>query len=438
MFSRGRLAAGTAQNEERLSFGGPLERPSHMTARQTALLLFFVGCSGEVGEMNEVLDSGTAVADASVAIDAGVSVAVDASVAIDASVSVDASVAVAIDAGHFEPTFIAGFNPSGFARSSDGKTWSSLQVASRGDAGVVPGDNAVTSLAFGLGKVVAVGDFGISVSRDGRNWQFVMPSRLHSSVVTFAFNQFIVLSAGDVWASPDGITWSKKSGTGDATHWHSLEFGRVGGVDTLIGVGDQWEFATDGGPPVAPHRLKRTIDGVNWEFIAAHRDTPEGNEQIDTVVIGNDIALGIGTKPGIVYRFDGSNWSQWEKVNLPSDGGTKMSISAEAFANGQFVFTGTGPYTYNTGATTTDARTWHIYPTTKGTAGDVKIDFVPFPVYGQMQFTGGRFIGPAPFHVEAWLAFSDDGIAWNATWAATAEEKAFGKPSVIKVGPLEP
>ncbi len=403
------------------------------------------GCSGLIGSIEEGSDAAVPLEDAGVSAqpDSGISspedAGPDASVP-DASVA-DASVADASVADAGPPrvsVYIVGLNPSGYGRSLDGKTWTDLQPLDRKDAGVVAGDNAVTAIAFGLGLVIAVGDSGISVSRDGRTWDNVMPTRLHSAVAAFAFGKFFVLSGGDVWSSADGTHWAVTTGTGDATHWHSLTLGRVGGVEMLLAVGDQWEFVT-GTNPVAPHRLKKSSDGVTWDYFAAHRDTPIGDEQIDSAVIGNDFALGVSAKhPGAVYRFDGSNFQSWQKLSLPSDGGTPMNLSASCFANGQFVFAGTGPYSYNTGATTTDAQAWNVYPTQKSATSAVPVDFVPFPVYGRMQWTGSRFIGPFPFHVEARLGWSTDGVTWNAEWAPTPAQKVVGDVSVIAFGEVSP
>lgn len=395
----------------------------------TCLLLGLAACSGSVSELPE------REVDAGVLDDAGVVVddADAGSTIIDAG-TLDAGVdAGAPDAGW--PIYVAGLNPSGFASSRDGITWSGLQALDRMDAGVVSGDNAVTDIVFGLGLAVAVGDSGISVSRDGRTWTLVYAPRLHSAVAAFGLGRFVVLSGGEVLTSTDGLHWSVINGTGDATHWHSIAFGPVGGVPQFVAVGDQWEFVTDGGPAIAPHRLKRSFDGLNWDFIAVHRDTPEGAEQIDALMLGNDLVVGLSTRArgGVVYRYDGSNWAQWEKNAVFDDAGVGLVPLSFAFdpRGGSFLIDGSaGPML---AARSRDGRAWSFARATSADAG-VHTDFPPVPFYGGMSWTGDRFIAGSPFHVDAWVASSSDGVAWSAYWAPTTADRAFGEPSVIRFG----
>ena len=162
----------------------------HFGHEQVALktrqaLLLALAVSGCIGRAGELVDDVQPTADGGHSIDAGLADAGSVELPDAGLVPIDAG-GLGLDAGpERRPLYVAGFNPSGFARSLDGRTWTDLQVAERNDAGVVPGDNAVTDIAFGKGLVVAIGDFGISVSRDGRVWQFVEPTRLHSAVVTF-------------------------------------------------------------------------------------------------------------------------------------------------------------------------------------------------------------------------------------------------------------
>lgn len=328
------------------------------------------------------------------------------------------------------PVYLVGLNPSGFARSEDGHTWTDLQPVDRGDAGAVSGDNAVSDIAFGAGIAVAVGDAGISITRDGRRWQLVRPGRLHSSVVTFGKGRFVILAGGEILTSPDGLQWTSLPNTGDATHWHSLVFGAVGGVEQFVAVGDQWEFA-DPKPAFAAGRYKRSLDGVTWEYVTIHRDTPEALEQVDNLVYGDGIVLGIAarSRPGIVYRYDGTSLSRWDKTTFGTDGGT---VSPLAFGhNGSaFVILDTAKV-----AQSTNGRDWTLAPVKFGVGG-LKADFVPVPFYGGMSWAKDHWVAPQPFHIDARVAESPDGVAWSAYWAPTAAEKALGNVSVLRYGML--
>lgn len=399
--------------------------------RLVALLPLVAGCVGLVADVAAPDGAGQVeegIPDAAIAVDdAGflngvTDAAVDAAVADAAVGAPDAS----LDAGW--PVFIVGMNPSGFARSRDGHTWTELQTLARGDAGVVSGDNAVTGLAFGLGLVVAVGDSGISVSRDGKTWSLVYPGRLHASVVAFGLDRFVVLSGDLVLTSTDGLAWQPITGTGDATHWHTLDFGVVGGVAQFVAVGDQWEFLP-GAPDKAPHRLKRSFDGLAWDYLAAHRDTPEGDAQIDQAVIGNGLAVALSSRQraGIGYVYDGTNWTSWTPFLVATDAGGAVDLSGIAFHDGRFVAVGGAQ------AESGDGLRWAVSQLTIGDGG-LSDGFPPRPSYGGLTWAGDRLMGPFPFHVDAWLAESPDGVAWVARWRPTTEERAFGEPSVLRFG----
>lgn len=328
------------------------------------------------------------------------------------------------------PVYLAGLNPSGFARSDDGHTWTDIQAVDRGDAGAVSGDNAVADIAFGAGIAVAVGDAGISITRDGRRWQLVRPGRLHSSVITFGRGRFVILSGGEILTSPDGFQWTSIPSTGEATHWHSVVFGAVGGVEQFVAVGDQWEFANPK-PPFPAGRYKRSLDGITWEYVTIHRDTPEALEQVDNLVYGNGIVLGIAARdrPGIVYRYDGTSLSRWEKTTFGTDGGT-VNPYAYGYNGSTFVIVDTAKV-----AQSTNGRDWSLSPVKMGVGG-LKADFVPIPSYGGMSWASNHWVAPRPFHIDARVSESPDGIAWSAYWAPTAAEKALGAVSVLRYGTL--
>jgi hypothetical protein len=142
--------------------------------------------------------------------------------------------------------------------SSDGSTWSLCSP---------PTHNDLSSVAWSNGLFVATGANNIIIaSENGKTWEIVSPAMdtsfwVAGGVVTPGKDGFVIVNAlGQIYFSPDGLTWTLKedkpaSGIYRVLAWGAEKYVAVGIVYSAL----KCFFTT-------------SIDGITWE---APRSTPE-------------------------------------------------------------------------------------------------------------------------------------------------------------------
>ena len=142
-------------------------------------------------------------------------------------------------------TFLALGAKGSVYKSADGKTWTKLA-----------GNSAISykQIAYGGGKFAAVGDSGVSVSSDGKDWE--RKDNTKGLVgVAFGANRFVAVGdGGTIISSADGNTWTPYEGVSSTEILTSVAFGS--GV-FVVGGRDGTEQT---GTPI----IKASTDGLSW------------------------------------------------------------------------------------------------------------------------------------------------------------------------------
>jgi hypothetical protein len=178
-------------------------------------------------------------------------------------------------------------------RSLDGVTWTSIGLGNY--------NNAVAS---GAGLAVAVGDLGISVSRDhGMTWTLADRStRDQLWHVAFGDGLFVALSDATTFASRDGVNWTRAalpSNTfASAMAFFRGRFYRPGGV-VAGGVGN----------------ILATDDGLEWKPVFSALPGYDRFYSVTTPVVGPDglycsalLVRGTTESRAILFSPDGAAW----------------------------------------------------------------------------------------------------------------------------------
>ncbi|MFN3649836.1 MAG: WD40/YVTN/BNR-like repeat-containing protein [Armatimonadota bacterium] len=164
--------------------------------------------------------------------------------------------------------------------SPDGESWSERQEIS--------GKNVLRRLAWGSGRIVAVGDRGRrAVSTDGLTWQDVPEPKAVDTLVDVAFGAGVFVGVGLHglrMVSRDGLQWEHRVTGPEGEHlnsvlWTGKQFAAIGlGASYFSADGVQWERRPNRNPPLTAAygagtfvgaawkgRLLRSPDGVTWE-----------------------------------------------------------------------------------------------------------------------------------------------------------------------------
>ena len=257
--------------------------------------------------------------------------------------------------------FLAGDTSNNFATSTDGETWSSLQV----DTGF---NNGGVVYAFGkYHKVVNASSPSVSIkssSDNGANWTFVQGFSGEDGLIAFGNGRLVVTyysgAANRYGFSTDGINW-----TGNYTNsidsnplalgFHSASnlFIQAGGngVISTSPDGTNWttrythpsgqnfnSVASDGATVVAVGQsgtFAYSTDGTNWSST-----TPFGSNNLSGVKYGNGqwLAVGGNGSSSVVWKsVDGVSWTTYTASNF-----TLNALESLAFASNKFLASGTG------------------------------------------------------------------------------------------------
>lgn len=212
---------------------------------------------------------------------------------------------VAFGAGYF--VLVTHTSPE-IAYSSDGITWPTVNLT---------GSIALRKVVYGGGAWVAVGDAGaIYTSTNLTSWTSRTSAHGAANILDVAWNgsKFMLITANAVSTSPDGVTWTARTGTG-ANWWKSL-----------TNVGARWVATSTNGAGIV---TTSDDDGDTWTTQAS-----EANRTFRDVYM--NAALGVGIAVGyegisgdsyatyIVSFDDGDTWSA--PADIPEAGPINAAI----------------------------------------------------------------------------------------------------------------
>lgn len=228
------------------------------------------------------------------------------------------------------------------ATSPDGATWTSRTSGTT---------SALSSVCYGNGVFVAIGQSTLLTSPDGITWTggtatqannqssiaygngiYVIASTSGSSVyrstnltswagysannnlsdVTYGSGLFVVTGSGGTYTSPDGITWTSRTGPG--TTPNDIIFGN----GMFVAVGQNGNLYT-------------SPDGITW----TSRTSGLGSVSLGSVCYGNGLFVVFGLSTSFSTSPDGITWT----TRTGGFGTTYLSYSA-AYGNGFFVAVG--------------------------------------------------------------------------------------------------
>jgi hypothetical protein len=218
---------------------------------------------------------------------------------------------------------------SGVSVSTDGKDWVRKSMAGR----------KLLSVTYGAGKFVAVGDSGaVFTSTDGETWADHSITVRNVTLMSVVFGKDLFITVGikttsgsvlGVYTSSDGQTWIEKASGIDIFGWTATSY------PTTICFGNN-KFVAAGNNTGT---LKESSNGIDWSNLTLPGTA--NSYRIESVVYSEDrfVALGVqggvnqinATQPTIVLSStDGTNWTALPTL---SPAGVKYAT----FAKGSYV-----------------------------------------------------------------------------------------------------
>ena len=191
--------------------------------------------------------------------------------------------------------------------------------------------------AFGASTYVLVGDFGeIWTSPDGTTWTRRTnpdPNRQDLRGLTYGGGQFVAVvggcfscAQGTVLRSPDGVAWTLQ-GVPEATFLYGVTYG--GGQYVAVGPGG---------------RVITSPDAIAWT-----QRTSNTTQTLNGVTFGGGLYVAVGDSHEVVTSPDGVTWTV-QTAGVPASVGNLHGV---AYAGGVFVAVGDGGI-----ITSPDASTW--------------------------------------------------------------------------------
>jgi hypothetical protein len=186
----------------------------------------------------------------------------------------------------------------------------------------------LSSIAWGNGRFVATGGQKIIISSEnGKTWNIVFPSLdtnlIIMSKVAFGKNGFVVVNnVGEIYFSPDGLTWSLNNTTPLNVSYSDVEWGD----DKYVAIGNT--IPLDSG-----NFFTTSTDGRNWSNPRTILQHPFS--AMSLVWGANQFVLFDGSCPPThVYSADGVIWSP--AGYLPTD----LGLTSCAWNGTKYVFVG--------------------------------------------------------------------------------------------------
>ncbi|MBI2513889.1 MAG: immunoglobulin domain-containing protein [Opitutae bacterium] len=210
--------------------------------------------------------------------------------------------------------------------SPDGVTWSS----------VASGATSLQALAYGAGRLVAVGENGqIVVSANGTSWTPVSSGTTAQFLgVNFVNNRFVAVGVGGtILTSPDGLIWTARSAAGNTSNLQNTAFGA-----------GRYVIAGQSGRVILT-----STDAENWNILTAG---PYQGTHLNGVAASGSVAVAVGDAGAIVSSSDGAAWTA-------RSSGTTAQLVDVTFAAGKFVAVGGG----GSVLVSTDGASWSLQAT---------------------------------------------------------------------------
>lgn len=285
-----------------------------------------------------------------------------------------------------------------FLSSTDGVTWTA-RAATEPGPGV--GRSFGRALTYGpAGFVAGTGRGTLYASTDGiANWQSrtLANSRTLQSVAHNGSTFCAVGLNGAIYSSPDGATWTARSGPDYIAYffWASVkyaggQFVAVGGSDSVMTSPDcvNWTVRNPAAPLVPFAPSNGSLDDVAY-----------GGGQY--VAVGDIVISPTQTEVRVLTSPDGVNWTP-RSSGVPPTFIQGYNAVAIAYGNGTYVahFTDfvTGEFII---ITSPDGVTWVRRPTPN-------FDATIFEGFGDILYAGGMFVGVGD---RIWT--SPDGATWT-------------------------
>lgn len=198
--------------------------------------------------------------------------------------------------------------------STDGNNWTTPKK-------LIDDDNAWYSIAYGNGKFVAVGSGGnIATSIDGVNWSIKNITNYDLTGITYGDGKFVMLKRDKAFVSTDGITWNiyEVNPFNGYDEYNSLCYGGGKFVKVLNYGGYGY--------------VRVSTNGIDWTS-----EQQVSNFGLYSIAYGGGKFVAVGSKGGIITSTDGQNWFN------PKNVGSK-TWNAIDYGNGKFVAVGSSGY----------------------------------------------------------------------------------------------
>lgn len=205
--------------------------------------------------------------------------------------------------------------------SADGTNWTAVNTG-------VP---SLQSLAYGVGRLVAVGPDGkIVVSTNGTDWTTVSSGTTnHLRGVNFVNNRFVAVGVtGTILTSPDGLVWTPRSVPGVTAQLQNTAFGN-----------NRYVIAGQAGRVILT-----STDAENWSVLTAG---PHQGTAFNGVAASASVAVAVGDFGALVSSTDGATWAQRNST-------TTNRLLDVTFAQSKFAAVGTA----GTVLTSGDGTNW--------------------------------------------------------------------------------
>lgn len=201
-------------------------------------------------------------------------------------------------------------------------------------------DGSYSTVTYGAGLYFSpLGGFKVAVSRDGATWSEAT-SGLSNAIVAFGAGRFVGLSAGNVYTSANGLTWTLSASSSVPANTGWLRY--LNGLFVAFGA--------DG-------RVDTSPDGMVWTQRALPISTG-----LRGVAAGAGRWVGIATNGSIVASTNGATWVARGSFRLG------LVMKDVVFGAGQFVALGVSVLNgvQSVVATSADGETWTEVETPRG------------------------------------------------------------------------
>lgn len=285
-----------------------------------------------------------------------------------------------------------------------------LQILDGGSAwtgGTLPETGTWSAAAYGNGRFVIIGGGRVLVSTDnGNTWTgYNLPVNTTWSDVVWTGQNFVATigtpggdPAGQVYYSPDGISWTA---AGNNWNINELAHNESGFVVCPRFNNNQYHYSVN--------------HGVNWTVANLANPSPQGYGFWTTCAFGNNTWVvgqrsGVGTERYDSASVDGLSWT------LVDNGASFVGYQwvASSYGDNKFLWIPGGGTAYRTASTAAGTRTLQSFP-----VGLLWQDVIYTPNYGfcVVASNTNRFLRSATGTTGSWVT---EFLTEISTWSAIA------------------